>query len=206
MLWLYILLGILLAIFLILLIPIGIDTRYEDELFLKLKIGFAKITVFPQKPKKPKKKKKKKQKPKDDKPKEDKPKEKKPNIIQQKGLSWLVEFIKKIAELASGALKYFFAHILIKRMMLSISIAGSDAADTALKYGKLCAVVYPAIGIIAGSAKCRKFGVDITPNFTDKAETKFYFELKASVRIIWLIALLLKFGPKGIRLLLEIRN
>ncbi len=204
MLWLYILLGILLAILLILLIPVGVDAKYDEDFFLKIKIGFVGITLFPQKPKKSKKKKKQKQP--TEKPKEDKPKEKKPNIIQQKGLSWLVDVIKKVAELAGGALKYFFKHIIIKKLLLSISVAEDNAAETAVKYGKLCAVIYPSIGIITRSAKCKEYGVDITPNFNEKSETKLYFELKARVLILWLLTLVAKYGIKGIKLMLEIKD
>ena len=57
MLWLYILLGILLAIFLLLLVPVSITIKYENDLLCKLRIGFVPITIYPPKPKKEKKKK-----------------------------------------------------------------------------------------------------------------------------------------------------
>ncbi len=57
--WLYILLGIILLIFLILLIPIGVKVSYKGEVKAVLKIGFIPITVYPPKPKKKKKDKKK---------------------------------------------------------------------------------------------------------------------------------------------------
>ena len=55
MLWLYILLGILLAIFLLLLVPVSITIKYENDLLCKLRIGFVPITIYPPKPKKEKK-------------------------------------------------------------------------------------------------------------------------------------------------------
>ena len=56
----YILIGIILFIVLILIIPVGVDVGFEDELWAKLRIGFLSITLYPPKPKKPEKEEKKK--------------------------------------------------------------------------------------------------------------------------------------------------
>jgi len=130
LLWLYILLGILLVIFLLLLMPVKLKASYNEDFRCSLKIGFIRIQLYPQKPKK--KKKKKKQKKADE---EQKGEKKKETLIKEKGISWLFDLIKKIADLAVGALKDFFRHIIVKKLMLSVSIAGDDAADTAVKYG-----------------------------------------------------------------------
>lgn len=202
MLWLYILLGIVLAIFLLMLIPVSIKATYDDKFKCSVKIGFVPITVYPPKPKKPAKKKSKKS---DDKSKEEKPKEK-TGLLKEKGLSWFVDLIKRVAELAAGALKYFFKHIIVKNFMLSITVADSDAAKTAIKYGKTCAAVYPAIGITAGAVKCKKYGVDIAPDFEENAKTEINMYLKARVLLFWLVTLVFKFGIKGLKLLLDIKE
>lgn len=62
-------------------------------------------------------------------------------------------------------------------MSLSISVAGDDAADTAIKYGKYCAVVYPAVGTIVRVVKCKGYGVDINPNFSEKQKQKLTLTL-----------------------------
>ena len=56
MLWLYILLGILLVIFLLLLMPVKLKASYNENFRCSLKIGFVKIQLYPQKTKKKKKK------------------------------------------------------------------------------------------------------------------------------------------------------
>lgn len=84
---------------------------------------------------------------------------------------------KKVAELAVSALQDFFSHILVKKLSLSISVAGDDAADTAIKYGKYCAVVYPAVGTIVRVVKCKGYGVDINPNFSEKQKLKLTLTL-----------------------------
>lgn len=201
MLWLYILLGILLVIFLLLLMPVKLKASYNEGFRCSLKIGFVKIQLYPQKPKK--KKKKKNPKKTDE---EQKGEKKKESLVKQKGISWLFDLIKKIADLAVGALKDFFRHIIVKKLMLSINIAGKDAADTAVKYGYCCSAVYPAFGIIVGAVKCKSYGVDISPDFEEKAKSAVNMELEAKIKILWLLALVLKHGYKGLKLLVDLKN
>ena len=200
MLWLYILLGILLVIFLLLLMPVKLKASYNENFRCSLKIGFVKIQLYPQKPKEKKKKSEKTE----EKPENEE--KKKESLIKEKGISWLFDLIKKIADLAVGALKDFFRHIIVKKLLLSISIAGSDAADTAVKYGYCCSAVYPAFGIIVGAVKCKNYGVDISPDFEEKAKSAVNMELEAKIKILWLLALVLKHGYKGLKLLADLKN
>lgn len=205
MLWLYILLGIVLFIALVMFIPITLRASYKEEFWCAVYIGFVKLQLVPAKPKKEKKKKKaKKQTQKTEQPK--KATEKKPSLIKKYGIEWLLNLIKKIAELAVSALQDFFSHILVKKLSLSISVAGDDAADTAIKYGKYCAVVYPAVGTIVRAVKCKGYGVDINPNFSEKAETEINFDFAARIFAFRLIGLAVKHGIKGIKLLAEVKN
>lgn len=201
MLWLYILLGILLVLFLLLLMPVKLKATYNEDFRCVLKIGFVKFSLYPPKPKKKKKKKPNKA---DEEQKSEETK--KESFIKEKGISWLFDLIKKIADLAVGALKDFFRHIIVKKLLLSISIAGSDAADTAVKYGYCCSAVYPAFGIIVGAVKCKKYGVDISPNFEEKAKSAVNMELEARIKILWLLALVIKHGIKGLKLLINLKN
>lgn len=204
MLWLYILLGIALFVALVMFIPITLRASYKEEFWCAVYIGFVKLQLVPAKPKKEKKKKVKKQTPKTEQPK--KSTEKKPSLIKKYGIEWLLNLIKRVAELAVSALQDFFSHILIKKFSLSISVAGDDAADTAIKYGKYCAVVYPAVGTIVRVVKCKGYGVDINPNFSEKAETEINFDFVARVFVFRLIALAVKHGIKGLKLLAEVKN
>lgn len=204
MLWLYILLGIALFVALVMFIPITLRASYKEKFWCAVYIGFVKLQLVPAKPKKEKKKKVKKQTPKTEQSK--KPTEKKPSLIKKYGIEWLLNLIKRVAELAVSALQDFFSHILIKKFSLSISVAGDDAADTAIKYGKYCAVVYPAVGTIVRVVKCKGYGVDINPNFSEKAETEINFDFVARVFVFRLIALAVKHGIKGLKLLAEVKN
>lgn len=204
MLWLYILLGIALFVVLVMFIPITLRASYKEKFWCAVYIGFVKLQLVPAKPKKEKKKKVKKQTPKTEQPK--KATEKKPSLIKKYGIEWLLNLIKRVAELAVSALQDFFSHILIKKFSLSISVAGDNAADTAIKYGKYCAVVYPAVGTIVRVVKCKGYGVDINPNFSEKAETEINFDFVARVFVFRLVALVVKHGIKGLKLLAEVKN
>lgn len=204
MLWLYILLGIALFVALVMFIPITLRASYKEKFWCAVYIGFVKLQLVPAKPKKGKKKKVKKQTHKTEQPK--KATEKKPSLIKKYGIEWLLNLIKRVAELAVSALQDFFSHILIKKFSLSISVAGDDAADTAIKYGKYCAVVYPAVGTIVRVVKCKGYGVDINPNFSEKAETEINFDFVARVFVFRLVALAVKHGIKGLKLLAEVKN
>ena len=204
MLWLYILLGIALFVALVMFIPITLRASYKEDFWCAVYIGFVKLQLVPAKPKKGKKKKVKKQTPKTKQPK--KATEKKPSLIKKYGIEWLLNLIKKVAELAVSALQDFFSHILIKKLSLSISVAGDDAADTAIKYGKYCAVVYPAVGTIVRVVKSKDYGVDINPNFSEKAETEINFDFAARIFAFRLIGLAVKHGIKGLKLLAEVKN
>ena len=202
--WLYIVLGIVLLIALILFIPVGVRADFKDELKVVLKIGFISIPIYPPKPKKEKEKKPDEEK-KEEK-KEEKPKEKKPNIIQEKGILWLVDTIREAAKLAMGALKSFFKHLKIKHLNISISYCGEDASDTAVKYGYFCLTVYPAVSILVKASGCKKYGVDIAPNFNEGQESQYAVDIQLYIRVFWIVALVFRYGFKALKLILALRS
>lgn len=203
MIWLYILLALILIILLVGIIPISLIVRWHEEIKCTLKIGLIPIMLYPKKPKKPKHKKKNKT----AEPKHYKTEEKKEkNLLKEKGLAWFVNLIKKVADLAKGALNDLFKHILIKEFMLSVKVAGEDAADTAIKYGYYCSAIYPATGLIIGAVNYKSYGVDIAPDFTENAQSKISLDLNARIFTFRLLGMVFKHGIKGIKLLLKLRE
>lgn len=203
---LYIVIGILLFIALILMLPLGVRATFEDnELRIYAKAAFVRIGLYPPKPPKPKKKKKKK---KDDKPseKEKEEPEEKTNLIKEKGVVWLLDLIREAASLAAGMLRDFFKHLKIKTLQISIVYSGEDAEQTAVGYGYHCMTVYPAVSILTGAAKCKSYGVDISPNFQEGDESVYNIDVEVGTRVIWLVGLVLKHGFKALRLLLSLRR
>lgn len=203
MLWLYILLGIVLLFAIILAVPVKVCIRYNKSFFCRLHIGFVRIILYPPVPKKKKAKKKKAEQQRSAPKKE----EKKENVfLKELGLSGVVNLFTKLIELASGVLKDLFAHIIIKSFELSIKVAGKDAADTAIKYGKVCSVVYPLTSALIRSMKYTHYGVDILPDFNENAESKVEFFATLKTRVFHLAAILVKHGFKALKMLLELRD
>ena len=137
---------------------------YCQELGLKISYLFFSYTVFPKKQKakeKAAKAKKKKR--------ADKEAKKKENLLQtvyhEKGLGGLLHLLQTLAQAAGGALQTLFRHIRAKKLSLHLAVAAEDAAQTAVLYGKVCAVVYPAVSVLASSMKCRHYEVAVVPNF-----------------------------------------
>ena len=201
--WLYILLAVILFILLVSFIPINLIVRWHEDIKCTLRIGFIPIVLYPKKDIKLKKKKPEKKKKEQPEKKEEK---KEKNLLKEKGLGWFVNLIKKIADLAKGALKDTFRHILIKEFMLSIRVAGDDAADTAVKYGYYCSAIYPATGLIIGAVNYKSYGVDITPDFEENAKSKIDLDLNARMHLFRVVQVGLKHSFKGIKLLLNLRE
>jgi len=187
----YILLGILLLLFLICLIRIQVFAQYTDEVRLSIKILFYELKLLPkpEKPKKkPEKKKKEPKKPKQEpEKKEEEEKEKKPSYLSKlkdkKGLTGIISLFAELAQIAGGALKGIFKHIVIKKMNVGIALNAGDAASTALQYGKLCSAVYPSVNVIAAVTDCKDYNVTLEPIFDDERETEIFADLYAYIRI-----------------------
>lgn len=195
-------LAIIIVLFLLLLIPIGIRAGFDGKPRVVLKIGFIPITLYPPKPKKQKKKKKKPSEESED----DKKKEKKPGLIKQKGLSWLIDTIKNAAILTQGILRDFFKHFIIKKLQISIRYKGTDADDTAVKYGYFCLSVYPAVSVLVKASRCKNYAVDIAPEFDVLKKSHYEVDFQAHIRLLWICALVFRHGFKALRLILSLRN
>lgn len=189
---LYILLSLLIFCTLLCFVKLEFIATYSDTLTLKLKVLFLKFTLVPSK-KKPKKKKKSvkkttKKQNKDDKEEE---KEKKPSyfskLYDKKGLSGIVTMVVDLAKLVSTTLKGTFTNIVIEKLDIDISVVGDDAADTALKYGKLCGVFYPAVNIICETAQCKDYSLKVRPDFDDDATMKIKGDFEFYIRVFYVV-------------------
>ena len=213
MVFLYILLGILLLIFLISLIRVQFFALYSDDLTLTLKILFFKIKLLPQdeekkekkekKPKKEKKKKKEEEKPEKDK----KEKEKKPSLLAQlkdkHGVTGLIELFRSAANIATGMLKGIISHVVFEKLDVGIMLSGEDAASVALTYGKVCSELYPSINILASATVCRDYNISIEPVFDPEKPTEVYANVHVYLRIIFVLGAAIKAGFRFLILFLK---
>ena len=88
-----------------------------------------------------------------------------------------------------STIKYIISKILeiiseckVDNLVLNIKIASDDPARTALTYGGVCAVAYPALGILNGIVNIKKQNVNITADYKlKKPEVLFMLVIKLRV-------------------------
>lgn len=70
----------------------------------------------------------------------------------------------------------------VDNLILNIKVASDDPANTAICYGGVCAVAYPALGILNGMVDIKKQNVSITADYNlKKIEAKFIIFIKLRV-------------------------
>lgn len=187
---LYIILGIVLFFIAVLSIPVVLDMEYGDVFKLRVSWLFVKFNILPkdESKKKPKKEKK----PKAEKPQAEKaptetsvtdaPKKDNPIKIfyEDQGVLGIVELINNVASYLGKFSKGFLKSIYIKKLRIRIWVTEGDAAQTAIKYGKFCQMIYPPLGFICSSCHVKDYDVNIWAEYCGD-KTKGEFETKVAL-------------------------
>jgi hypothetical protein len=179
---LYVVLGILAALLLLLWCPLVLTISYEEAVRAKVQYLFIVYPIAPPKKKKPRKEK---QPPKKEKTEKPGKKSAIREIIDQKGLGGFLTMMRELARMAGVVLKRLCRHMVVKKFRLSVTICGEDAADTALRYGGACAVLYPAVSAIVSNTKCEHYQVEVHPAFNgEKEEIQFLFKARVALLFV----------------------
>lgn len=108
-------------------------------------------------------------------------KEKKPgnSLIKQLYLDEGYDGIEKMLLNVGSSLGGFFGKLYktltIDEFYLEMKVTGGDSAETAIKYGKLTAWLFPLLGKIASTCKMKKYNVNVYPDFlANKKEASLY--------------------------------
>lgn len=165
------------------LLPAKVKVRIgyiEEEFILSFKLLFFVFTVSPENKKKKKKKAKKKEKEKKERP----AKKEKDNFFRSHTSDFGVfDYI----ELIGIVIEKFIAKIYFDKLEAEIRVAGDDAAQTALNFGRLNAAIYPIAGLINGHKRIKKLHIGITPDFTT-TKSVYNAEAIAYIRIFDVLA------------------
>lgn len=167
---LYVICGILLFIFLLLLCPVRVCLDYTDELSVMIRFLFLKFRISPPDKEKIEKedKEEKKEKPPETGSRKKGGKKKKAfwhTLYEEEGFSGALHFLKVLADILKGAAKGILSHLVIRLMDVRMAVVGENAANTAILYGKVCSAVFPLLTWICSCAKVRKYHADIRPDF-----------------------------------------
>lgn len=113
--------------------------------------------------------------------------------LKENGIMAAAAWLKEIAGMVTTALSQIVDAITVRKFYADGEIAGEDAAQTALTFGKLCATVYPALGIIESKLKVKKQQVRLVPAFCSE-ETKFSFDVLINVSVWRIVVAAVRFG------------
>ena len=193
-----ILLVIVFLIGFIIFCPFSIELVYQDEVKLKVGYIFPIFKVLPQKPK-PEKPDEKKQE------KEKKPKKKNPvlEFTKKQGLDGIIELLKEITGIILKLVDTIRRHIVMKTR-LDLLVVGSDAADTAMKFGYACSAIYPLLSLIDRHTKLKKHEEYIDAGF-EAEKTQVRFILKAHIIPVFVLIGAVGALIGGIRILNKIK-
>lgn len=201
---LFIIVGILIFLFLLLMIPVSFRFKFDGEPELILQYLFIKIRLVPPK-EKPKKQEKSKQESKQSEEKSEKKDNRFKKLYQKRGFDGLLEIIGEVVSIIKDTSSVILRHIVIKKLKIDLLIVGDDVADSAMKYGYACSLIYPAVSFIDSNMKLRKREIDIEAGFNEK-ETKALAEAKINVKPWFALGAILSGGFKSIKLILGLRN
>lgn len=194
-----IILALLLFITALLVVPFGADITFKGDFSVKIK--FLGLPVFRTSPKvkgKHAKPTPKKEKPKKEREENKALKETKDIFTFLRRKYGFLGAVRKIFGFLKEVLlevKALLKTVRVKKTVLNITVASSNAAQTAIEYGGVCSAVYPVLSYLNSCAKVGLKSINIKSDF-DKKEPLFDFSLTVSLRIISLIILAFKIYKK----------
>ncbi len=87
------------------------------------------------------------------------------------GYDGLVKMLCALGDSLGGFFGKLYKTFTIDELYITMVTVGSDAADTAIKHGKLCSWLYPVLGKLVSTCKVKKYDFDISPDFLGKKST-----------------------------------
>ncbi len=180
----YIILVFFALIAILLFIDIKVSLCYKEGFFLKVKYI---ITVYDSDNKRPTKEKKSRKKDKG---------EKESGISKLKGFfssfDSLLELFKTLKNLLSTFGRYL-KKVKVYNTEFSLTVAGEDAALTAVKYGLACSVIYPTLTLLSSTVNFNPKQIDVNSDFTsNNFFVGIYTDL--SVKPIYIIGFVISFA------------
>lgn len=86
-------------------------------------------------------------------------------ILGERGISGVIELFGNIVKLAGGTFEKCLRGISILRCDIDIAVGGEDAAQTAISYGRWCALFYPGISLVFSKVRRYKKNIRLYPEF-----------------------------------------
>lgn len=190
---LYIVLGIVAFLLLILLIPVYGYLDFDKQLHARVRVLGIPFRLYPLKPKKKRSEKQQTVAKAEKSAKKSAKKEAKEGLLsletifKEEGISGVAQLFSELAKLATAALRRVLAAITVDRLNLQARIVCEEADETAIRYGQVCAVLYPALAGLESVVRVRKKNIAIAPDFlAEKGELVVDLRLHIiPLRVLW---------------------
>lgn len=198
----WILLGILLLLILLtFVLRLGVTACYDaDGPWVKLRIGPKKVQVFPVRKDPEKKADKQKKKEEKQRKKEAKQAKKPPKPKRKPEIGGLLSMVWDLLPVVGEAAGTFRRKLQIDELVLKVSWAEEDPADTAIHYGRGWAVVEALLAFLEANFIVKKREVALYADFLSE-EPRVYIRAGLSMTLAQLTAIGLKAGFKSLKIL-----
>ena len=77
-------------------------------------------------------------------------------------------------------------HLVVKKFYLNLLVAGDDSAQTAEKFGKVCAAVCPSIAFLESNLRISDRKINIRPDFINE-ENEAKFVVQINIKPFWVV-------------------
>ena len=166
----WILLSLLLFIFFLLLLPVHTRVRFDHALQVWCGLGPVSLRIFPLK---------KKNKPKQEK-KQAADSQKKPSAKKKPKKKLSLEVIVDFIHLGAEALGTMRRRLVVQDLTCHLNVAGTDAAATALLYGRIAAAVSSLYPVLERNLRIRHTDISVDADFEGK-QTEVLLDVKLAV-------------------------
>ena len=102
-------------------------------------------------------------------------------------------------------IKYLLKNLKVKKFRLYITVAGEDAAQTALTYGGVCSLLYPLVAFLEANMNFSEDDMKIRADY-EKETPDLYFFTQIKVRVITALIAIFTLLPTIIKLLKEVNK
>ncbi len=114
-------------------------------------------------------------------------------FLKSNNLKEFLGIILKITKIIKNRLSKLLKKIKIYKCHMKIDVVSDSAYDVAVKYGKICAVIYPFLSMFDMNSKCDDFYLDIKPLFIESPcnQEEVKYDIRFKIRIIYLICFII---------------
>lgn len=184
---LIILAAVLLILLAVLFLPLDVCIKFLNDFYVKIK--FAGVKVFEIEPKSKEKKSAPADTVSDQKAENEAVRESKQifSFLKEKyGFMGAVKSVLSFVVDALSHIKRLLKHTKIKRVEFNLTVAGSDAAQTAIEYGVACTAVYPVMAFLNSCAEINFKNINVKSDFNSKG-AEFNFSAVVRLRIFFCV-------------------